>query len=165
AAQDRLAARNPECQVHTHAEALTDDGLVELCERVDLVLDGTDHFTSRESINRACLKTGTPLVWGAAIRWEGQVTVFDSRREDSPCYRCLQPAVGDTVDRCAESGVVGPVVGTIGCLMATEAIKLVVAPERAAVGRLTHYDAWGSGFSQFQLPRLASCPACGAPAA
>ena len=161
AAANTLRSLNPGPRLIEHPHRLTGEPLAALFAEVDLVLDGTDNFLSRNSINEAARAARTPWLFAAAIRWEGQLTAFDPRRRDSPCYRCLHPQPGDGEDRCAESGVAGPVVGTLGCLLATEAIKWLLALGTSPVGRLTHYDALQGEFHQFKLPRFPGCPACG----
>lgn len=161
AAARELAALNPGPRLRLHPQRLQGDELTSLCGQVDLVIDGTDNFLSRDAINSACLQTRTPLLFGAAIRWEGQLALFDPRDSASPCYRCLHPASGDGEDRCAESGVAGPVVGTIGTLLAVEALKLITGAGTTRTGELLHYDALDGRFERFRLPRFAACPSCG----
>lgn len=156
-----LAALNPGPELVLHPQRLEGVALTQLCAAVDLVIDGTDNFESRNQINGACRAAQTPLLFGAAIRWEGQLTLFDARDPASPCYRCLHPQEGDGEDRCAETGVAGPVVGTIGTLLAVEALKLLSGAGARRIGELLHYDALSGRFDQFTLPRFEQCPACG----
>lgn len=156
-----LTARNPGPTLELHPQRLDGADLEALCARVDLVIDGTDTFRSRDTINSACRAARIPLLFGAAIRWEGQLALFDARDPASPCYRCLHPQEGDDEDRCAETGVAGPVVGTIGTLLAVEALKFLCGAGSCAAGELLHYDALGGRFERFTLPRFAHCPSCG----
>ncbi len=120
-----LRELNPDIQVVCLRERLTGGRLWETVAGADLVLDCTDNFTTRFEINAACLENKTPLVSAAAIRMEGQVTVFDSRVKESPCYQCLYSEGDDAAASCSENGVMAPVVGIIGAMQALEAIKLV----------------------------------------
>lgn len=125
---------------------------------VDVVLDCTDNFATRTLVNRACHRFRVPLVSGAAIRWEGQLAVFDFRQDDSPCYACLY-GEGDMPDtRCAESGVAGPVVGVIGTLQALEAIRLLCGlPVKP---RLRRFDGLQSSWRDADIPQDPACPVC-----
>ncbi|MEM1229998.1 MAG: molybdopterin-synthase adenylyltransferase MoeB [Pseudomonadota bacterium] len=133
----------------------------------DVVADGTDRFSSRYAINRACWASGTPLVSGAAIRWSGQVAVFDPQIVDAPCYQCLHPDEGAQLDaamNCAENGVIAPLVGVIGALQAMEVIKLLtgVGPPRSARCPVTLYDAKYGEWQTVTLTRNPACPVCAA---
>src|SRR5690606_8954140 len=121
----RLSALNPEVRLVAHRTALDADSLVEAVAAVDLVLDCCDNFSTREAVNAACVAAGKPLVSGAAIRLEGQLSVFDPRRADSPCYHCLYGQGSEAELTCSEAGVVGPLVGLVGSLQALEALKLL----------------------------------------
>ena len=112
-ARKTLARLNPDVAVETLPDRLTPEVLLEQAGRCDVVLDATDNFTTRYAINDACWAAGTPLVSGAAIRWEGQVAVFDPRAEDAPCYRCLYREGSDEALNCAENGVIAPLVGIV----------------------------------------------------
>ncbi len=136
--------------------------LAELCHAADVIVDATDNFSSRYAMNRAALAARTPTVSAAAIRFDGQLTVFDPRRADSPCYRCLYPQGSDTALNCAENGVIAPLVGVIGCLQALEVIKLVTGAGTPLVGRLQVFDGRTSEWQTFRLPRNPDCEDCGA---
>ena len=126
----------------------------------DVVLDCTDSFSSRFAINAAALKYGVPLVFGAAIRMEGQVSVFDSRLDSSPCYQCLYQDGDDMEISCSENGVMAPVVGIIGTLQAMEAIKLITGIGTTLTGRLLFLDAQTMRFREMKLNKNSFCPCC-----
>src|SRR5690554_6224953 len=131
-----LAALNPTIQLHTHPQIVSADNIDALAQGCDVLIDCTDNFTTRFLLNRYSVTHKTPLVSGAAIRLEGQVSVFDPRQHNSPCYRCLYAEQDDQALSCAESGVLGPLVGVIGAMQAVEAIKLVVGFGSTLAGRL-----------------------------
>ena len=123
-AQRTLARINPEVEVVALAERMQGSRLEELVQQADVVVDATDNFATRHAINRACVRFRIPLVSGAGVRFDGQVAVFDNRRNDSPCYNCLFPEDGDAEEmRCAVMGVFAPLVGIIGSIQAAEALK------------------------------------------
>lgn len=152
---------NPLVRVETIDRRLSREALEELLPRVDLVLDATDNFTARYRVNAACWRTGTPLVSGAAIRWEGQVTSFDPRIPDSPCYRCLYRQADNAALNCAENGVIAPLVGVVGTLQAMEAVKLITGVGEPLVGRVLYYDAKRAEWREFKLSKRRGCPVCG----
>ncbi|MDD3609879.1 MAG: molybdopterin-synthase adenylyltransferase MoeB [Halothiobacillaceae bacterium] len=160
-ARDRLGQLNPDVQVLTHTEALDGARLRTAVAAVDLVVDATDNFTTRFALNAACFAQGVPLVSGAAIRFEGQLSVFDPRRADSPCYRCLYRDEGGEAEACSRTGVLAPVVGVIGSLQATEALKLLLGIGRPLVGQLLIWDALDGDFRRMRLRRDPACPVCG----
>ena len=161
-AQRSVAAINPGTRVNAVNKKLNAQELDTAVRAADIVLDATDNFDTRFALNDACWHAGTPLVSGAAIRWEGQVTAFDPRRaETSPCYRCLYPSGDDTALNCAENGVIAPLVGVIGTMQALEAIKLLLQFEDTAVGKLLYFDAKRSVWQSFKLPKVANCATCG----
>ncbi|WP_183134827.1 molybdopterin-synthase adenylyltransferase MoeB, partial [Pseudomonas savastanoi] len=121
----RLKAINPEITLVAHRSALDTDSLEAAVQAVDLVLDCSDNFATREAVNATCVAAGKPLVSGAAIRLEGQLSVFDPRRADSPCYHCLYGHGSEAELTCSEAGVIGPLVGLVGSLQALEALKLL----------------------------------------
>jgi len=126
-----------------------------------VVLDCTDGFEARHALNRASLATGTPLVSAAVIRMEGQLSVFDPRVPEAPCYACLYPEAGEEpAGTCSENGVLAPVAGLMGCLQATEAIKLLTGLP-TLVGELLLVDALALQFRRMRLPRDPACTACG----
>jgi molybdopterin/thiamine biosynthesis adenylyltransferase len=135
--QTALAQINPEVAVEPITERLAGEQLEALIANVDIVLDCCDNFATRYAVNRACVKHGTPLVSGAAIRFSGQLSVFDCRRADTPCYHCLFPE-GEEVEetRCAVMGVFAPLTGVIGSMQAAEALKIISGAGQPAIGRL-----------------------------
>lgn len=157
----RLSALNPQIRLVAHRTALDVDSLAAAVNAVDLVLDCSDNFTTRESVNAACVAAGKPLVSGAAIRLEGQLAVFDPRRADSPCYHCLYGHGSEAELTCSEAGVVGPLVGLVGSLQALEALKLLAGFGEPLVGRLLLIDALGSRFRELRVKRDPACSVCG----
>ena len=139
-------------------------GGAELADAVataDVVLDATDNFATRYELNAACWQHNMPLVSGAAIRWEGQVSLFDARNPESPCYQCLYASADGAALNCAENGVVAPLVGIIGTCQALEAIKVLLDFEDTLVGQLLHFDGKRMEWNKFKLPKVTNCPTCG----
>ncbi len=161
-ALQRLAAINPAVRLVPHRQALDGDSLARVLAQVDLVLDCSDNFTTREAVNAACVAARTPLVSGAAIRLEGQLSVFDPRRPESPCYHCLYGGGSEAELTCSEAGVVGPLVGLVGSLQALEALKLLAGFGEPLVGRLLLIDGATSRFRELRVRRDPQCPVCGA---
>ncbi|MWV17797.1 molybdopterin-synthase adenylyltransferase MoeB [Pseudomonas sp. L-22-4S-12] len=157
----RLAALNPQIRLLAHRSALDADSLAAAVSAVDLVLDCSDNFTTREAVNAACVAAGKPLVSGAAIRLQGQLAVFDPRRPDSPCYHCLFGHGDESALTCSEAGVVGPLVGLVGSLQALEALKLLAGFGEPLVGRLLLVDALDSRFRELRIKRDPACSVCG----
>ena len=160
AAAARISAINPGIQVDTHARKLDEQGLQAIINHCDVVLDATDNFDSRFAINRCSVKSGVPLVSGAAIRLNGQLTVFDRWQDGAPCYRCLYSEQAAEELSCSESGILGPVVGTIGTMQALEAIKLVTGFGRNLSGRLLIFDAEMMEWQSMRLAADPECPVC-----
>lgn len=163
AASDSLRALNPDCEIETLQGPLADAALLDAARGVDVVLDCSDNFPTRFAVNRACVAARKPLISGAAIRFEGQLGVFDLRR-GGPCYACLYPddAAADAAETCEEAGILGPVVGTIGSLQALAAIKLLLGLGSDA-GTLRLWDALDSQWRTLKLRREPQCPVCGLP--
>ncbi|MFW3896207.1 molybdopterin-synthase adenylyltransferase MoeB [Pseudomonas putida] len=157
----RLRALNPDIRLVAHPRALDADSLAAAVDAIDLVLDCSDNFGTREAVNAACVQAGKPLVSGAAIRLEGQLSVFDPRRADSPCYHCLYGHGSDAELTCSEAGVVGPLVGLVGSLQALEALKLLAGFGEPLVGRLLLVDALGTRFRELRVKRDPGCAVCG----
>lgn len=155
AAKLQLAAINPDVEI----EALDAEGGLVAVPRADVVLDCTDNFPARYAINAACVQARKPLVSGAAIRFEGQLAVFDLRR-GGPCYRCLFADVGEPAERCEDAGILGPVVGTIGSLQALSAIKLLLGLD-AGAARLHSWNAMALQWRSLKFSADPSCPECG----
>ncbi|TBW49989.1 molybdopterin-synthase adenylyltransferase MoeB [Marinobacter halodurans] len=158
---EAVRSMNPEIAVDAIESRLEGDALQAQVAAASLVVDCTDNFATRFAINRACVDAGVPLVSGAAIRGEGQVSVFDTREADQPCYQCLYPETGDEDLRCSEAGVIGPLVGMIGACQAMEAIKVLAGVGRSLVGRLLLLDAWRMEWREMKLARDPGCPVCG----
>ncbi len=161
AAARRLAAVNPEVRIVPVAQRVGDAELAALVGAADVVLDCTDNFATRHAINRACVVAGKPLVSGAAIRFDGQVAVFDTRDPAAPCYHCLF-GEGDDLEetRCATMGVFAPLVGIVGATQAAEALKLVAGVGRSLAGRLLLVDALSMEWREVRVPRDPACPVC-----
>lgn len=153
----RLSAINPEIQLVAHRSALDIDSLV---AAVDVVLDCSDNFSTREAVNAVCVAAGKPLVSGAAIRLEGQLSVFDSRRAESPCYHCLYGHGSEAELTCSEAGVIGPLVGLVGSLQALEALKLLAGFGEPLVGKLLLIDALTTRFRELRVKRDPGCSVC-----
>jgi len=162
AASRRIAAINPHVRVEPRRERVDGAALAGLVADADVVLDCTDNFATRHAINRACVRARVPLVSGAAIRFDGQLAVFDVRAPDAPCYHCLF-GEGEDLDevRCATMGVFAPLVGIIGAAQAGEALKLLAGVGRSLAGRLLLYDALESSWRELRVPRDPACPVCG----
>jgi len=161
-----LRALNPRVHFDLQNERLHAGNVEALLRGADVVIDGADNFSTRYLLNAACLQLKLPLVYGAVHRFTGQVSVFDSRRVDTPCYRCLFPEPPSVADapNCSEAGVLGVLPGIIGLLQASEAIKLLLGIGAPLVGRLLCFDALAGSFRELRLPRDAQCPGCGADA-
>ena len=161
-AADRLREINPGIEVVPHNMILSSENAFETFEPYDIVVDGSDNFPVRYLTNDACQMLGKPLVYGSIFQFEGQATVFLPGRE-TPCYRCLfpQPPPPGTVPSCAEGGVFGVLPGIIGCIQATEAIKLVTGVGEPLVGRLLLFDALDMDFQTVKLRWDPDCPVCG----
>lgn len=161
AAAARLAAQNREVRVESLQGRLTPEALSRAVQAADVVLDCSDNFPTRFTVNRACVAQRKPLVSGAAIRLEGQIAVFDPRRADSPCYACLYPEEGAAQETCEEGGVLGPVVGAVGSLQVLAALKLLLGLGDD-VGRLHQWDALSMRWKTVTVARDPRCPVCGA---
>lgn len=160
-ARRTLRTLNPEVRVEALQERLTAGHLQTVVAGCDLVLDATDNFSTRYALNDACWQARKPLVSGAAIRWEGQVAVFDPRQAEAPCYRCLYPEGDDEALNCAENGVVAPLVGIIGSCQALEAIKLLTGVGESLAGFVLYFDGKRMDWRKLRLSRNPSCPTCG----
>jgi molybdopterin-synthase adenylyltransferase len=161
-AEQTLAAINPEVAVTAVEKRLTEDDLMVLAEEADVVLDASDNFATRHAINRVCARLGKPLVSGAAVRFDGQVTVFDFSKPGGPCYHCLFPEHAEQEDeRCATLGVFAPLVGVIGAVQAAEALKLLSGAGEPLAGRLLLLDGLRMEWRSIRLVKDPACPVCG----
>lgn len=156
-----LADINPGCRVIPLEERLGGLRLEEEVALADVVLDCSDNFATRHALNRACVKYRKPLVSGAAIRFDGQIAVFDTRRPDAPCYHCLFPEGEDVEEvRCAVMGVFAPLTGIVGATQAAEALKLVIGCGEPLAGRLLLLDGLAMEWRSINVPRDPGCPVC-----
>lgn len=160
-AADRLNAINPNVKLERHPAPLGVDNALALVGAYDLVVDGTDNFSTRYLVNDACVMTGTPNVYGSVFRFEGQAAVFATK--GGPCYRCLhpEPPPAGLIPSCAEAGVLGVLPGLIGMIQATEAIKLITGIGEPLIGRFLLYDALRMRVREIALRRDPECPVCG----
>jgi molybdopterin-synthase adenylyltransferase len=161
AAADRLAALNPETDVVPVNARLSGDELAAAVAEADVVLDCCDNFGTRFAVNAACVAARRPLVSGAAIRYEGQLAVFRADHDDAPCYRCLWEEEAEGLENCRGNGILGPVTGVIGSMMAVEAMKIASGCAPSADGRLMLYDAREGSWRSLRLERDPACPVCG----
>lgn len=156
-----LAAINPDVTLETIPERLTGATLEGAVRRATVVVDATDNFATRFELNAACVAAGVPMVSGAAIRWEGQVAVFDPRQPESPCYRCLYAEGDDGALNCSENGVIAPLVGVIGTCQALETIKVITGVGETLTGLVLYFDGKRMEWRRLRLPKDPSCPICG----
>ena len=161
-AKDTLAAVNPGLAITAIPEKLAGKRLATETAAADVVVDCSDNFATRFAINRACVEHRTPLVSGAAVRFEGQLAVFDKRQDENPCYRCLYEEGHNEDETCTDNGVLSPVVGIIGAMQALEALKLLLSIESNSVGRLQLFNGLTSEWRTLTLSRDPACPVCGA---
>jgi adenylyltransferase/sulfurtransferase len=159
-AGQKLSQFGTKLQITALTKIPNEQELLTLVTNADVVLDGTDNFGSRYKHNEACLKAKTPLISGAVIRFEGQLTTFDHRNADSPCYHCLYPKATDEQLNCSENGVLGPVAGIVGTMMATEAIKTLLGIGELLTGKLMLLDALHMDWRSVRLHKDSGCPVC-----
>lgn len=159
-AETTLRELNSGLSVERFDYTLEPEELSELVQRYDLLVDCTDNFPTRFQLNDISLVAGLPMVSGAAIRWEGQVTAFDPREEDSPCYQCLYPDRGVEAASCAAEGVISPLVGVIGTMQALETVNILLGRGQLA-GNVWLFDAQFMEWQKMVLPKNPRCPACG----
>jgi len=162
-AAEALKELNPELNIQTLAQRLNDDELLTLITTHDLVLDASDNVDTRNQLNRLCYHTQTPLVSGAAIRMEGQVSVFTYSSEEEPCYECLSALFGNNALSCVEAGVMAPVVGIIGAVQSMEAIKVLAQLGTPIKGKILMLDAMSMSWREMKLMKQPHCPTCGQP--
>ncbi len=159
-AKEHLLALNPEIQITTINHQLDDAALEEQVNLASVVLDCTDNFQTRFAINAACVKHKTPLVSGAAIRFEAQVSVFNSQHEDSPCYRCLYGSEAEVEQTCTANGVISPLLGIVGSIQACEAMKIIMDLGETLEGRLLLLDVMHMEWHTAKLNKDPACPVC-----
>jgi len=151
---------NPDVQVRAIKQRLAGEQLELEVKNADVVLDCSDNFSTRFAINNACVKQQTPLVSGAAIRFEGQVSVFTPGKNDSPCYNCLYANDGEEQQNCATHGVIAPITGIVGSIQALEAMKLILAIGETLTGRLLLLDGLTMEWTTMRLRKNRNCPTC-----
>ncbi|MGK3112364.1 molybdopterin-synthase adenylyltransferase MoeB [Candidatus Pantoea formicae] len=159
-AHQQLTAINPHCQLEAMNAQLDDAQLSALIARHDAVVDCTDNVSSREQVNRLCFQHKVPLISGAAIRMEGQLSVFTWQRGE-PCYRCISRLFGEQTLSCVEAGVLAPLVGVMGSMQALETIKVLTAWGQPANARLLMYDAMSAEFRSLKVAQDPHCEVCG----
>lgn len=158
----KLVQVNPALTIHTIDHRMSAEELMERCATADVVLDCSDNFATRHMVNRACVACSKPLVSGAAIRFEGQIGVFNQHK-NSPCYACLYPEGDDETQRCSEAGVLGPLVGVVGSMQAMEALKIIIASGECLDGRLLVFDAASMLWRSVTLQKDPQCSVCSGP--
>ena len=152
---------NPDITVVANKARLQDELLFKEVKDADVVLDCSDNFSTRFAINHACVTEKTPLVSGAAIRFEGQISVFTPGQNDSPCYNCLYQSEGEELQNCARNGVIAPITGIVGSIQALEAMKLIMSIGENLTGRLLILDGLSMEWQTLRLKKNPSCPSCG----
>jgi molybdopterin/thiamine biosynthesis adenylyltransferase len=158
-AAKRLAALNPDIRITPITQRLQDAALVDAVAAADVVLDGCDNFATRFQVNDACVETGRRLISGSAVRLEGQLAVFGPDYTTTPCYRCLYTEADESMDSCAGNGVLSPVPGVIGTMMAVEALKYF-ADIKSDTSTLHLYDAAATEFHSLKIQKREECPTC-----
>ncbi|QDZ29161.1 molybdopterin-synthase adenylyltransferase MoeB [Noviherbaspirillum sp. UKPF54] len=153
---------NPDIEIVALSERVEGERLSALVAQASVVLDCSDNFTTRHAVNRACVEHEVPLVSGAAIRFDGQISVFDARHADTPCYACLFPPDQEFEEvLCSTMGVFAPLVGIIGTMQAAEALKVIADIGESLAGRLLLLDARHMEWTSIRVARNAGCPVCG----
>ena len=160
-ARDKLQAINSEVKLELYETRLTSANALDIFRPYDIIIDGTDNFPTRYLVNDACVLLKKPNVYGSIFRFDGQASVFSPPQ--GPCYRCLypEPPPPGEVPSCAEGGVLGILPGLVGCIQATEAVKLILGTGAPLIGRLLLYDALQMSFQEFKIRRNPRCPMCG----
>ncbi len=159
-AQTKLQALNPDTQITVFNQPIETSFLETHLKEIDVVVDCTDNFSTRFTINAACVRSGTPLVLGAALRWGGQVAVFLPAKKNSPCYRCLYDDSEEQTETCSEAGILAPLVGIIGSIQAVEVIKVLLGIGEPLCGKLLLFDAYRLQWRTLKLPKDPACPVC-----
>lgn len=160
-AAETLRRLNPEITVETLPRKLDEAELLHQMQQADVVVDCTDNLEARLLINRVAVATRKPLVSAAAIRWEGQISVFQPYLGENPCYHCFYGKVGGIAQTCSENGVVGPLLGILGSMQALEVVKLLVGTGETLTGKVMLFDGQAMEWMSFKLPRDPACPVCG----
>lgn len=160
-AAETLRRLNPEITVETLPRKLDEAELLSQMQQADVVVDCTDNLEARLLINRVAVATRKPLVSAAAIRWEGQISVFQPYLGENPCYHCFYGKVGGIAQTCSENGVVGPLLGILGSMQALEVVKLLVGTGETLTGKVMLFDGQAMEWMSFKLPRDPACPVCG----
>ncbi|MCP4044235.1 MAG: molybdopterin-synthase adenylyltransferase MoeB [Gammaproteobacteria bacterium] len=160
-AQDTLKALNPEVAVESIPRKLEVDELTDMAAKSNVIIDASDNFATRFALNQVSVATRTPLVSGAAIRMEGQVGIYRPELPESPCYRCLYKDENELQETCTQTGVLAPVLGIIGSIQATEALKILIDIGQTLTGRLLLLDAMTMEWRTLKLNRDPDCPVCG----
>ncbi|MBF8269266.1 MAG: Molybdopterin-synthase adenylyltransferase MoeB [Gammaproteobacteria bacterium] len=160
-ARDHLLAINPDVKLTLINHAMEMEELLQQVVQADVVLDASDNFQTRFAINAACVQSKTPLVSGAAIRFEAQLSVFDLRSDASPCYRCLYGDSARIDETCTANGVIAPLLGIAGSIQAMEAMKLIMGIGQSLTGKLLLFDALAMEWHSARLPKDPACPVCG----
>jgi molybdopterin-synthase adenylyltransferase len=160
-AQATMRSINPDIEVVPLVERVQGERLSQLVRNADVVLDGSDNFATRHAVNRACVEQRKPLVSGAAVRFDGQISVFDMRRGDAPCYACLFPEGGESEDMpCSIMGVFAPLTGIVGTIQAAEALKLLAGTGELLAGRVLLLDALTMQIRSIKLKKDPACAVC-----
>jgi len=159
-AQQRLKLLNPLIDIKIQNKKLDQEALIDAAEHADVVVDASDNFATRFAVNRACLAAKTPLVSAAAIRMEGQISVFRCDQADSPCYQCLYQDTGEEDTNCTSNGVLAPMVGILGSMQALETLKLLLNVGELLSGKLMLFDGMAMEWRTMKLQKDAGCPAC-----
>ncbi len=159
-AKAQCLSLNPEIKIHTVDHGLDEEDLAELVPQCTVVVECSDNFPTRFAVNAACMKHGVPLVSGAAIRFDGQMMVVRPDKPGGPCYRCLYKDGDETVETCAQTGILGPVVGMVGCVQAIETLKIITGIGDDLSGRLVLFDGLSMEWNEIQLMQSPDCPIC-----
>jgi len=159
-AKTQCQAINPEILINTVDHGLDDEDLAQLVPQCSAVVECSDNFPTRFAVNEACVKHGVPLISGAAIRFDGQIMVVRPDKPGTPCYRCLYKDGDETADTCAQTGILGPVVGMVGCVQAIETLKILVGIGDDLSGRLVLFDGMAMEWNEIQLVQSTDCPVC-----
>lgn len=161
-ARQTCLALNPDITIETIDYALDEEDMSEAVAKADIVIEGSDNFPTRFAVNAACVEHKKPLVSGAAIRFDGQISVFRGDKPDAPCYRCLYKDGGETAETCAVTGVLAPVVGVVGTVQALEAVKILAGIGQSLESRLLLLDGLSMNWQEITLKKDPACPVCGA---